>query len=345
MIKDSLLGITVALLKSDKILNSPLALQIEPTTYCNLQCKMCIRSEKVITPVHMTEPVFKHAMNKLTPLRVVFAGTGEPLLNPIISEFVDYCTRKSIPSLMSTNLSMDVEPAIAVLKAGLATLYISLDAPNRDTYAAVRGNGDYFDKITANIRELVSRPGKKYDIRLAYVIMKENMNGIVDFIELAKSLGISSVYFQVLQTEGMTEERRKGLLEDFNFTELKKLMKNGIITAKKFKITTNLIELLDGFNSLMDIYNRTTLPSLGSSCILPWLQMFINVMGDVSPCCALTTNGDIKTGNVIDNSRHELLNGVAIKCIRKGFREGNLAPICRDCIPRDFRKLIKMPLH
>jgi MoaA/NifB/PqqE/SkfB family radical SAM enzyme len=342
MIKDSLLGIAAALLKSDKILNSPLNMQIEPTTFCNLQCKMCIRNDKIISPAHMSEPVFKNAMNKLTPGRVVFAGAGEPLLSPMIAEFVNYCTHKKIPSLMSTNLSMDIKPALAVLQAGLATLKVSLDAPNRETYAAVRGNGDCFDKITTNIKELTSKPGRKYDVRLEYVIMKDNFEGIVDFIELARKLGISRVYFRELQTEGMAEARRKDLLEDFNFAELKKQMKNGIIVSKKVKVETNLSELLDEFNSLIDIYNRTTIPTLGASCMLPWLQMFVSVNGDVSPCCALTTNGGIKTGNVVDNSRRELLNGVAIKCIRKGFREGKLAPVCRDCIPRNFKKLLRM---
>ncbi len=342
MLKNKISAIFSSIFKRENIFHSPLNIQIEPTTACNLRCKMCIRNDKISSPTNMNETTFNITMQKLTPERVVFAGAGEPLLNPSICYMVSYCASRKIPTLMSTNLSLDYTKAIEVFSAGLSTLKISLDAPNKETYGAIRGNEDNFDIVINNIRRITDNRGDKQDIRLEFVIMKENFALIPDFIRLTKSLSIRRVYFRELQTEGMEEDRRKELLKDFDFVSLRKILIKGMEEARRLCIDTNLKEIIAGYNNLVDIYCRTAPASLGSSCLLPWLQLFVAANGDTAPCCAMYINGGIKTGNVLENNREEILNGIAAKCIRKGFKNENTPPVCRDCIPRDLKKLLRM---
>lgn len=340
MLKDLILGGTAALIKSERILNNPLNIQVEPTTYCNLKCKMCIRHDSVATPFHMEENILHLAVKKLSPSKIVFAGAGEPLLNPVFPEMVEYCVKAGIKTMVSTNLVIDKTTIDRLLATGIHVIKVSIDAPDRDTYSKVRGKAEHFDKLLDNLTYIQQHKDNQLDLRFEYVIMKDNFDKIPEMLSLAKRMGIRGIYFRELQTEGISEERRKDLMDNFDFSGLKKILQNTAKAAKKMQLETNLEALLYNFDRLTDIYSRETRPDTGASCLLPWLQIFVAVNGDVSPCCALYTNNGVKSGNVVDNSRDEILNGPAMTCIRRAFKNKKLPAVCRDCIPRDFKKLL-----
>jgi MoaA/NifB/PqqE/SkfB family radical SAM enzyme len=77
-------------------------------------------------------------------------------------------------------------------------------------------------------------------------------------------------------------------------------------------------------------------------CLSPWISLYIDINGEVSPCLGLFKSG-IRAGNVLENSRDELLNGPVMTCIRRGFRHGNTSPACGLCGPSGgFRRLFRL---
>jgi MoaA/NifB/PqqE/SkfB family radical SAM enzyme len=342
MIKDMILGGVAAFFRGEKILGSPLNIQVEPTTYCNQNCKMCIRGSKNTVPRHMEENLLHLIVKKLSPGRIVFTGAGEPLLNPALPEMIGYCVKSRIKTMVSTNLTADGECIGKLLKSGIHLIKVSLDAPDRETYAAVRGEAACFDRVVNNIGLLEKNKPAGTGITLETLIMKDNYEKIPDMVELAGSLNVHRLCFRELQTEGLGEARRNQLVDQFDFTRLKKMLIQAEAKAKTLRIKTNIAEILLRFNEIVDIYSRAVPAGKGASCLLPWLQIFVAVNGDVSPCSALYANSGIASGNIAENSRDEILNGAAIACIRRGFRNGKIAPVCRDCIPRDFRRLLSL---
>jgi MoaA/NifB/PqqE/SkfB family radical SAM enzyme len=341
MLRDVALGAFASIFRTEKIYHSPLNVQIEPTTYCNLKCKMCIRNDMVHTPVHMEDSVFHMAVKKLNPSRIVFAGAGEPALNPRLPEMVAFCQQRNIKTMISTNLVIGKPVIERLLASGLNVIKVSIDAPDKTTYLQIRGK-DHFDTLLENIEHIQKHKPASTEIRFEVVLMKENCKKIQAVIELASRLNVNRVYFRELQTEGIQQERRQALTSNFNFDDLRRALLLAGKTARKHKINTNIRELLKDFENIKDIYTQKRNPALGASCLLPWLSIFVAANGDVSPCCALYTNSGIKSGHVLENSRDEILNGTAIICIRKGFKSKKISPVCMDCIPRDFRKLFSM---
>jgi MoaA/NifB/PqqE/SkfB family radical SAM enzyme len=342
MLKDLLLGGAAALFRSEKILNSPLNVQIEPTTYCNQSCKMCIRSSGKIELRHMEENLLHLTVKKLSPQRIVFAGKGEPLLNPVLPDMVSFCVKSRIRTMVSTNLTAEPATVAKLLDSGVHVIKVSIDAPDPDTYAAVRGETDGFQRVVDNIRAMHQKKSGKAEISFEYLIMKENFEKIPDMIDLAGALGIKRVFFRELQTEGLDEARRKELVDHFDLSRLKMVLSRAEAKARKAGIRTNLRKLLSGFNEIVDIYSRAVPSGRGAACLLPWVQIFVAVNGDLSPCGALYANSGITSGNIAENSRDDILNGTAMVCIRRGFKNGKIAPVCRDCIPRDFSRLIAL---
>jgi len=341
MIRDLVSGFFSVLFKTDRIRHSPLNLQIEPTTHCNLNCRMCIRRDVVKQPSHMDESVFHTAIKKLNPHRVVFAGSGEPLLHPQMPDMIRALKSRRIRTMISTNLMVGTERLDSMLDAGVDVIKISIDAADEATYLRIRENGD-FRRLLGNIRFL-SRGGKPGpDLRFEYVLMKENIEGLPALIDLAADHGIRRAYFRELQTFGMAEPRREGLLTGFDFDRLRAALAGAAVRAKSRGVRTNVKELLAHLGAIRELYSMRLSSAFSARCLLPWLSAFVSVNGDVAPCCALLINAGVRTGNVMENSRDELLNGPAMVCIRRAFRTGRVSPVCRDCLPRDLPRLFTM---
>ena len=113
----------------------PRIIHVEPTTRCNMRCRMCVKT--VMDSEEREGDLPLELFERLEPSlgqcsRVVFAGVGEPLLHPHLADMMRFA-RRHMPSgagiSMQTNgLLMTSETASALLDAGLDTVCISVDS-------------------------------------------------------------------------------------------------------------------------------------------------------------------------------------------------------------------------
>lgn len=64
------------------------------------------------------------------------------------------------------------------------------------------------------------------------------------------------------------------------------------------------------------------------ACKFLWNELFINVSGDVAPCC---TQGRPVVGNVKDTPIEKIWNGPAMQELRRRLYEGDPLPVCKNC--------------
>lgn len=64
------------------------------------------------------------------------------------------------------------------------------------------------------------------------------------------------------------------------------------------------------------------------TCKFLWNELFINVSGDVAPCC---TQGRPVVGNIHDRPLVDIWNGPEMQEMRRRLYEGDPLPVCRDC--------------
>jgi MoaA/NifB/PqqE/SkfB family radical SAM enzyme len=106
----------------------PLLAQIVPMRRCNLQCTYCNEYDKVSKPVSLGNVVAW--LDKLAELKteIVTVSGGEPLLHPNIDEIVaGIRARKMIAGIITNGYFLQRERIIALGKAGLQYLQISID--------------------------------------------------------------------------------------------------------------------------------------------------------------------------------------------------------------------------
>jgi radical SAM protein with 4Fe4S-binding SPASM domain len=181
------------------------------------------------------------------------------------------------------------------------------------------------------------------EVRFDVVILKENHAEIPDIIRLARDLGVGVVYFRAVQTKGIGKEREEAIGKDVDFDSLRRVVRQGIADAARLGIRTNLRDIDRDFDSYHSIYQKQDAAMSDQVCLLPWLQCFISVRGELSPCCATYTNESFSAGNVFEQDFETVWNGPKMQSIRRQFRSRrNPLAVCRDCIPHSLPVLLKM---
>ncbi len=130
---------------------------------CNLKCIMCPYHSPVLKPTHTTEFFQSNKvmswkmMERLAKdcgqsgIAVLIGSVEEPLLHPKLVDFIQLCRRQGVPKVhLTTNGQLlDETRATALLKAGLTSIDISIDAATPETYLKIRGAD--FNRVEFNV--------------------------------------------------------------------------------------------------------------------------------------------------------------------------------------------------
>jgi len=170
---------------------------IEPTNHCNLNCTMCIRHAWDDQFGTMSEQTFTKILCSLDHFEpkptVSFSGLGEPLMHPNILEWVEKTKQKGSKVELITNATLlDYELSQGLIKAGLDTLWVSIDSASPESFNDVR-TGAQLSEVIKNVRQFKGlRHGGHHprpQIGIAFVAMKDNIADLPKVMQLARSLG------------------------------------------------------------------------------------------------------------------------------------------------------------
>jgi molybdenum cofactor biosynthesis enzyme MoaA len=164
---------------------------------CNQKCIMCVPNGK-----HRRDTLpfegFVQLFGQIRPYaeHITLIG-GEPFMYPWIDGVLDLLAQHPIAVSIATNCTMltpKVTPRLLALHE--LNLRCSIDAVTRETYHRIRGR-DVFDKVTTNLRRFAeaSRDLPRVRMRLCYVVMRENLDEVLPFLDFAGELGVHTVQF------------------------------------------------------------------------------------------------------------------------------------------------------
>ena len=193
---------------------------VEPTSLCNLDCRICLRKTWDEAPGAMEADTYQNLMDGLRQMpslrRVSFWGIGEPLFHPQIVSMVAQAKEIGAETQIITNgLLLDRAKAKGLIEAGLDRLIVSIESvsttsqPNvhsGDDLAQVCQNVSYFRELSrADLPLIVLGSQVKLspaqnnhrphlpEIGISFVLMKSNLRQLKQLRSLAYSLGASSI--------------------------------------------------------------------------------------------------------------------------------------------------------
>ncbi len=253
-------------------------LQVESAMSCNLRCIMCpwIDVRDHLDNKALMRPEIWESLRRHLPevISVDFTGGGEPLLQPLIPEWINDAKSAGCEAGLLTNgLLLSRSKAEALISAGLDWLCVSIDGADKSTYERIRQGSD-FDIVCKNLEQVskLRRNGLPKTM-INFVIMSANFHQIEDIVKLASKLGVDHVNMKQCEVIRGTHGRDCGLFGPNTSPEIKKreaLLKKAVKLAKRLGLVATLSPFIPSERPVCDQDPR------GS--------MFVAYDGTVGPC-------------------------------------------------------------
>jgi MoaA/NifB/PqqE/SkfB family radical SAM enzyme len=327
---------------------SPLHIDIEPTSSCNLKCKFCwTRSKERVKSCQ-----YKRKLTNKRLLEIVreaaelgakeweIAGGWEPMAKPeVVFKMMVMIKKYGMYGSITTNGTLFTEAMIKKLvEIGWDRILFSLEGPDASTHDFLTQVKGSFEKETRNIKSFKKwkeKLGKKkptYSIHS--VLTNKNYNKLEEMIELGHEMGCEGVNFEPLMIWSKEGEKLK--LSEKQRKELEIQIEKVLKKAKELGVYTNVENLreerLVDKRDMREILKEGIGPGesiLSSPCFSPWLNMEIRVSGRVTAC--RICNDETGCENVLDKSLKEIWFGEYFEKMRRQFMNGNLPDYCKDC--------------
>ncbi|MBU2540525.1 MAG: radical SAM protein [Candidatus Omnitrophica bacterium] len=318
----------------------PASLTIADTTRCNLDCIMCHHHlaktyTKSASNINMDFNLFSKIAKETFPHinLVSLSVSGEPFINPNFSKELELIAFHKVKLGIITNATlMPKGDSLRRLVNNLSSIIVSIDAASKKTYEAIR-KGARFQQVIDNVKRLNRarlKFSKSFRPKLIFwlVLMRKNIEELSEYVRLAHALkadGIGLVHMSIHHEK----------LKKESLIYHKRLTNRCLKAARK---------LIDSFG--IEVYNIAPLFSFGRTpikksyytlnkrpCKFPWREAFIEVNGDVYPCCAPDKSG-LLMGNVREQTFRQIWNGRRYRLLRTSFKNGNLFAPCKNCYQR-----------
>ncbi|MBQ1235839.1 MAG: radical SAM protein [Oscillospiraceae bacterium] len=337
-------------------------LYIEPTTLCNLNCKMCFRhtwfDEKFC---HMSMENFRRALETMprSVETVFFGGMGEPLYHPDIIEMIHMAAATGADVELLTNGTMLSNEMIeGILDAGLSRLWISID--DLETDSSINEAADLVSDhsghghsglVLSNIRSFNKLRQKKLSsvsLGITFVAMKSNVHQLAKlpfFIaqHLIDEVNISNI-----------SPTDKASQDEMLYTNMVNMYtgpaKGNILpTVRMPYMDMNIPEAAEGIRALMSKQNFELYfndqPVLRKTNYCKFVRegmCFVRSDGEICPCMPLLHNGytwlanverkiyHCSFGNIANSGVNEIWNSIEYRTFRRKFDEFDFSP-CMYC--------------
>lgn len=273
---------------------------IEITNICNLKCSFCPDGSRA--KEFMKVDNFKYIVSQIKDYTNLIAlhVKGEPLMHPNLKEILEVCEEQNLKVNITTNATL-LEKNMDVLLNSLAVRQInmSLHSINKNENTDLYNVKNYINTVLNCSNEIL----EKTNIIISYRLWNlENIEENSENLEILQRLG--------------------NFFNKDNLIELAR--ENKFVVLRKNAFLNQDIEF--------------TWPSLegeiiseSGSCWGLRNQIAILVNGDVVPCC-LDQEGNIKLGNIFEESFESIINSEKSKSIIQGFENGKiLHSLCKRC--------------
>ena len=272
-----------------------LTLQIEPTSACNLDCKICMRRNLQRPTSFLSLNSFKKLLASGNFRYVGLHGWGEPLLNQQLFEMIEYAESKGVSTNLTTNGTLVGENIDRIFSSGL-----------REIAFGVYDN-ELFLQSLPQIEELITEKGRRLSkipkTYLDITIYQGNSAQILDLVRLAPELPVDAVILHRL----------------FNVYKVDPTLK--YLSAEEEEQLFAEVKRLAGMLKL-ELYLP---PKHSFPCRIVKRSIFVTVEGKVTPCCFLP---EFYLGNALEEGVGKVMRSKAYTNFVKNMKQH---PICSRC--------------
>ena len=254
----------------------PMWLLAELTYACPVQCPYCSNPLQISAnrKQELTTEQWIDVLGQARELGAVqlgFSG-GEPLVRPDLAVLIQEATRLGFyTNLITSAIGLDAAKIAAFKAAGLNHIQISFQGSNQESNKKFGGTDSFRHKMEMT-GEVIRQ---EIPLGLNFVLHRQNIHQIGEFLETAELLGAEFVELANTQYYGWAKHNQQGLLPSRKQVEAAERVTNEFRSRHKGN--------MDVFFVAPDYYDDRP-----KKCSNGWATTFITVTpeGDVLPCHA-----------------------------------------------------------
>lgn len=333
----------------------PVQIWLETTTRCNLKCRVCPRRySEGARGEDMSPEVFRRVEEALFPTlkHVELQGWGEPLIAENFETFYDGAQRHGVRVSFITNGTRLTRPWLERFVGDDVGLMLSVDGAREPTMRDLRGVD--LGRIEQSIREYneikAAVASSRSNLHIVFVAIRQNIDELPELVERAardwKAVSLLVVH---LERQGLPPEMQAQHLEndpqraDAVFAESFELARRlGLMlelpplfgtgeTAGRGLTEREMAETAEKQSyHYCDLgLFRSTDPNSAypNRCPDPWLKTYIDIRGNVQPCCAYPR----VFGNLLKQPFEAIWNGPLYQRLRRKIHSRVPPLSCREC--------------
>ena len=280
----------------------PLALFVELTQNCNLQCPMCRYGEKYQAGWNMPEEMFERLADELFPYAhlVDIRGWGESTMLPHFARLVAHALSYRVRLLLVTNGQINRRPVWDMMMRAHGMVTVSCDAGTPELFASLRAGGT-LTRLKRTVRSLVEARNRyeapRDSVRFNAVSSTDNLDDLVNIVELAARLDVSTVVVHPLVAYFADPSH---LRQDLGRTE--QAYADAAERARQEGVVFQLGAAPDPSLALPDMVRRP-------ACMHPWSYAYVRYDGSVGFCDHLIGSDEYALGSLRESSFEEIWNG------------------------------------
>ena len=323
----------------------PFKIKFESSTLCNLKCVMCPLTKGLTRKKGVLKfENFKKVFDEIKVPYLNLTGLGEPLMNPEIFKIIKYAREKGALVKLDSNATLlNQENIKKIIAADPTFISISLDGITKKSYESIR-KGANFEKVVENLKNLVkyrNSARSKTQIHLFFVLQKNNVRDLIDFIKFGDSEGVDALNGNIAISFGKAENKEKIVIDLEEIAEIRKKLAE---IKKKIKVSLNIENIEDYLKSPEDQIERMA----KKPCYYPWYNPCVTWDGYVVPCDIYCDN-EIVFGNAFEEPFMKIWNSKKAQNFRRGLlkeRRGICSKCCIDesMILNKYKIFYKIPL-
>lgn len=303
-------------LRFAKVYGNPVVVDIEPSNICNFRCPHCevtyTRRKKKNLDLEQFKVIIR---NFPYALRVKLQGEGEPFINNILYDLIEYTCSEGVWCEVFTNGSiLDMERLKSLEQFKNFKLVVSFDAADKATFEKIRPGSD-FGMILDNIGRITGNT--TIEVAAWMLLLEENKEQVEEVIHLlaekeVRSLGLQRLFFSF----------------DKRAVDVKKTGKwiNRALPEKAYESYRECAGKVGVQLTVSDkLYDR------GYLCPWPWMGVFVDTSGNVVPCCRIGDADVCSMGNLNEESMDEIWNSEVYRDFRRKHIADDLPEYCSAC--------------
>lgn len=281
----------------------PTSVMIELTNECQLECITCPRDKTDAFDYEigtMSFENFKHIFGQFeSDIETLdLTGLGESLMHPEIFDIIRWIrSRRKVHIYLTTNTILLTKKTVEKFRQDpVNTLCISIDGTTQQQFASVRGNLN-FERLKERVSYTVEQLKDRMQFIMCVVLVKENLDDMPAFVELASELGMRQLSLKPINL--VANSIPSSYYQIYRTDKFQQLAETSLRLGREKGIQVDVFEIGKYF------------------CVFPWDPIYVTWDGYLVPCCAKPFPKRKNFGNLLHQNYDELMNRPSLV----GFRE------------------------